>query len=506
MKYKHYFAVMLAFLAIGATSCSKDDPTPQIPPEVGFTSFGFYQEDNAAYLLNDFTVPTVSGTDVTVSVPEELYNDTVAMQSLKARFTTTANDSVFVETSTQQRIAQVSGQSINDFRLPVDYIIKEGQTSRRFTITLVARPSLALLGTYNDTCRDIKMTINPANGSPYFAIQSGKKAMDYGAIVSKWDGSFSTIGSENFASPTPATYGATGRIGSFDLAFTPSGTPYFAYADYTATLSNALSVQKYNGTSWDYVGTRGFSVQKSDYVAMGLAGETPVALYMNNNASSDATRRNLLITTYNASTWSDAIYMPNRPMVNGSIYAAYNSRTVNVGDTIYHGVANIASSSPFSIYKYVGGTWTAVIEGYTEEGAGSPSTYDFRMAVAKNGDIYVGIIYAVNDVSALRIKKYTKATGQWTNVGSAIAGYRYFDIAVSPTGVPYVFYQDGVQDLWIAGLNSSTHDWQQFPRLALKDQVNSSQIQLEINGSGEGYAAYLSAGTKKIQLWGFDTK
>lgn len=47
------------------------------------------------------------------------------------------------------------------------------------------------------------------------------------------------------------------------LAFSPAGTLYLAFKDWANT--NSLTVMKFEGNSWSYVGTPGFSTGASDF-------------------------------------------------------------------------------------------------------------------------------------------------------------------------------------------------------------------------------------------------
>ncbi len=71
---------------------------------------------------------------------------------------------------------------------------------------------------------------------------------------------------------------ASGTVKGIDVAIDSENNFYVAYAD--GSFGDKVSVMKYNGTEWSYVGQRGFTESSTDsYMAMTLHNESPCVVY-----------------------------------------------------------------------------------------------------------------------------------------------------------------------------------------------------------------------------------
>jgi hypothetical protein len=77
----------------------------------------------------------------------------------------------------------------------------------------------------------------------------------------------------------------------------PIGTPYVAYRD--ANNLYKLTVMRFNGTSWEVVGTPGFSDGQSYYMSLTLdSGDIPYVAY-----TDAANSWRLTVQKFNGSSW-----------------------------------------------------------------------------------------------------------------------------------------------------------------------------------------------------------
>ena len=94
--------------------------------------------------------------------------------------------------------------------------------------------------------------------------------------VRKWNGSsWEYLGTRGFAEASPGT--------PICLALDSSGTPYVAFSDYQNT--DKLKVMKYNGSSWETVGSAGFSEYEISSMALGIDSDIPYVVYQNYDES-----------------------------------------------------------------------------------------------------------------------------------------------------------------------------------------------------------------------------
>jgi hypothetical protein len=106
------------------------------------------------------------------------------------------------------------------------------------------------------------------NDIPYICYEDGGASGR--ATVMKYDGSWQYVGSQGFT-PGRAEYPSLHMY---------NGTPYVAYREINAsTQLHKASVMKYNGTSWEDVGTPGFSSGTADYNSLFVYSGTPYVAY-----------------------------------------------------------------------------------------------------------------------------------------------------------------------------------------------------------------------------------
>lgn len=471
MKLKSLFLSAGILLAGLLASCSKDEPEV-IVYEAEMTSFGFYVEDNEGLIVQDYEISPVTQTNITVLLPEE-----VDKSKLVARFTVTENDEVKVG-----NVAQQSGVTVNDFTVPVDYFVSEGTTNVKYTVTIGKAPAYvwtALPPVTGDSAVSLVMKVSPA-GTPYIAYKMDRELSDdeaLGVLVLK-DGAWSSLGKVS-----------EGRVGSYmDIAFNAAGMPAVSYVDYTNKISQQASVKVLSGTKWNFVGDTAATTNKVSYNTLNYVGDKLMLMATYDARDNVLARRELSVNTYGNGAWTYNATLPGR----ASDLVAYLQVSETMGDVLYLGVYNAVSPNSISVYKYANNNWTTLLDKWSDEKATAISLRDFDIAVNQQGDVYVAFSDNSNDgAEKSRVIKVDAETKQVTPVGNPITAATgsslKFDLALSPLGVPYLFYRNETNFPTVVSLDKDTQDW--TAPLVLEAN-EADDLYLGFAPDGKAYLAY----------------
>ena len=483
--------------------------TSAVAENAQLKSFGFYQADNAG-LAQDYvaTVPAlVAGTttyNVEIALPAS-----VNLSALVARFEVESGNTVTVD-----GVAQTSGVTKNDFEDPVDYMVRNsaGTNNVRYTIIVTEAADKAwkeatvldfkalsgdeaVTGVYSGAV----LAVSPKDNLPYVAF--GARGSDNKLTVAKnVDGAWSLVGSALF------TTIVNGSHFDFDIAL--DGTPYVAYGDQDATsLKGALTVMKFDGSTWSNVGDQGFFKVQAQYVGLAAADNGVAIDLVNNSASGDIARRSMGVATYNGSAWTtgESSLLPSGQGVyytkmggNGKIATLIS---VNRGavDGVNYG---------HNVFKYENGQWEALLTNYLESGATQTSIAagSFGTTVAPDGTIYAWTgddAPNTTKVYQVRLKKYDAAAKAWNTVAgntlpighdSGFESHISLDVAIAPDGTPFVAYNNysDQKKLYVMYLDPNTNQWSSAVQLA----ADASDVNIAFAANGVGYISYTDSDNK----------
>ncbi|MGV8118948.1 MAG: hypothetical protein AB2L14_04200 [Candidatus Xenobiia bacterium LiM19] len=276
---------------------------------------------------------------------------------------------------------------------------------------------------------------NAGTPVPYVAY------IDYGydsrSTVKKYNGnSWETVGADNEGLSTGQAYYTS--LAVYDNAGTP--VPYVAYQD--AGNSSKATVKEYNGTSWETVGTAGFSTGTAEYISLAIydnAGTpVPYVTYKDSGSSGKAT-----VKKYNGTAWETVGTAGFSTGQADSIsLVVYNDNGTPVPYVAYLDDGN---SGKATVMKYNGATWETVgTAGFSAENVAYTS-----LAIYDNAGTPVPYI-AYKDYGNIGKATVMKYNGTaWETVGTAgfSAGtVNYNSLAIYDNGgtpVPYVAYGDG---------------------------------------------------------------
>ena len=489
-KYVSAIAMMFAFAASAMAENAQ------------LLSFGFYQAENAG-LSQDYvaTVPAVAAGvttyDIEIAMPA-----TVDLTALVARFTVNEGNTVTVD-----GVAQTSGVTKNDFTDPVDYTVRNstGANNLRYTITVVeasgkAWTEMAVLNPatltgnaeFTGVYSGAVLAISPKGNVPYVAY--GARGVDNKMSVAKFEnGVWAQVGDALFSSAVNGSH--------YDFDVAPDGTPYVAYGDQdAASLKGALSVMKFDGSQWSYVGEQGFFKVQAQYIGM-AAFESGLAIdLVNNSKDGSIPRRSMGIATFDGSAWTtgESSLLPSEQGVymtkmggNGKVATLI---CVNRGkiDGVNYG---------HNIFKFENGQWESLATNFLEPGATQTSIAQgsFGTTVALDGTVYAWTGDDVPNTGTyqVRLKKYDAAGKTWNTVtgntlpighDGGFESHISLDVAIAPDGTPFVVYNNfnDQKKLYVMHLDPATAQWSASQLLA----EGASDVNIAFDTAGTGYITY----------------
>ncbi|MBH8557791.1 T9SS type A sorting domain-containing protein [Hymenobacter negativus] len=317
-----------------------------------------------------------------------------------------------------------------------------------------------------------------ANGDVYaggkFTQASGVPATN----VARWNGTaWSALGAGLYRS-------GGGASAVYALLAGPGGAMYaggnFTQAGGVAT----QGIAQWNGTAWSFLGTTTYNGVNSNVNSLALAanGDLYVGGQFTQAGAVNANR----IARWNGTTWSAlgaGIGSVGSDMVaalavasNGDLYAA--------GSFIRAG-----SVTANAIAKWNGTTWSALIANPSTGQGNGVNSYVYSLALAPNGDLYVGGIFTQAGLTAVsRVARWTGTT--WVALGTGVGtGLGVEALAVAANGDVYAGGQfgqaGGVPTENLARWTNSA--WASAPGTSQISGVNASVSALAIAPNGDVY-------------------
>ena len=464
------------FLMIALVSCAKkaDVWERKEVNEVKLLSFGFYEADNPGVLERDYIVSNLNNNNILLQMPVN-----VDRGALVARFTVSDNDVIKVGET-----AQKSGETANDFRIPVDYFLSDGNYNAKYTVTIAKGSDFiwrAIDFTVNDSATSVIMKVNPVTGLPYLMYsQSRPSSSDSRPAMAYLDG-------EAWVN----TQISDTRMGSnFDFTFNSAGIPYVSFPDYGTTPAQALTVKKLEGSAWSLVGaqtTTGVTGVKISYNSLVFADEAKLMSFTTYDAAGGGfARREFGYSVFENNNWLIGAKIPGRGTLN-----TFGSRPVEKNGVVYVSTLNPVNGNTITIYKYANNAWSTLLEAWRDPNATFINTGDFDMDVDDEGNVYLAFADNSNaSTYKYRVVKFVPGASMPTPLGSYIvAGSEYdLDFEISPDGVPYLFYRNDNNYPAIVSFDNETQDWS-VPHVL--ETATGEDLSLGFAPNGEAYANYI---------------
>jgi uncharacterized repeat protein (TIGR03803 family) len=255
-----------------------------------------------------------------------------------------------------------------------------------------------------------------SNDFPYVAYTDGANSSK--ATVMKWNGAtWETVGSAGFSQ---------GETGYTSLVLDSNNLPYVVYID--AANSYKATVMKWNGATWETVGSAGFTPGAVDLISLALdSNDLPYVAYRDSNLKAT-------VMKWNGATWEtvgSAGFSQGR--------ADYTSLALDSNDFPYVAYTDGANSYKATVMKWNGATWETVGSAGFSQGEG----YDTSLTINSNDFPYVAYTDGANSSKAT-VMKWNGAT--WETVGSAgftQGGVDSISLALDSNDLPYISYKDG---------------------------------------------------------------
>lgn len=492
MKQNFILATIFALMAL-AVACKPEskNETPVVPPP-SMTSFKFEVSRNPGIIMSDVE-GQINGQEISVALPK-----TADVTALVATFEVGEKNVVKVGSKVQE-----SGITVNDFTVPVDYIVSNSDGTKNAIYSVKVNRVAGewkLLATYSDLkVKSSVMKVNPVDGLPYIAFKENDitKPLTNSAgkmTVLKFGGeSFSVVGTVGFSEIMGNS--------DMDIDFDDAGSPLVTYKLKTGTKPG--TVMKFEGGSWKSLGAEtGSDVAAVQVKVAALSGKQVLMAQINSSKSNPYGRNAFVVSSYNGTEWAHANILPLEKNPVSKI-AMCNGKDAVYAALIYRGAVGGVKYG-HEVLQYKDGSWSSLRSNYLHEGAVQTGIAILDI-VASDGNVF--LITAddaeVNGEFHFRVEKY--ASGAWTAVGTPIPyvhgeTHDIARIAVAPDGTPYVAYYDfkNTKAVYVTEFDKDTKQWSDAVTVA-KESI--TDLCFNFSKAGIGYISFIDAnGAEKLYV------
>lgn len=246
------------------------------------------------------------------------------------------------------------------------------------------------------------LEFNPVSGEPYIAYRDVAAGF-YRLTVKKYhNGAWETVGNPGQGS---------GSIGYLSMAFDLiTGDPYVAFPELDfGTQQSELSVMKFNGTDWQYVGVPKFSVGSTSRVSIAFnpTNNTPYAAYVDYGVGAPSSGR-AVVKKFNGSAWE---------LVGTEGFSSQQISRISLDFTSL-GRAIVAYSDltglggEITVKSFNGASW----ENFGDNPIGS-NMHSLSMAIKKPANVPHVIYQSASDALKATVKKNNGVS--WENAGNS---------------------------------------------------------------------------------------
>lgn len=321
------------------------------------------------------------------------------------------------------------GKASFDATFPVDITVTNSKSELVEHYVLKIGKILEIVGVANPTYKEdnsnhgttVYTATSPSDGKAY-VLYNRKKITTPGSgdtaeaqesnnnlSVIKWNGSafeMVTSGLADNSSRQPVAV-------AFD--FDPSGTAYVLhYGEKTASI---MGVKKFNGTTWDIVGTQEFGEKVSTSFGdpeFWFDGGKPGFAIMGNGTNN---KREAYCCYFDGSEWKLNIGIAGLPTYKETTNS-YFYKAAPLTDTDQCYVVTSSNYQGYYLYSIKNNTWTKIVESFMPEGEtyGVPSNLTMRKG--PDGKIY--IFAALSAAHKMQIYRFNESTKTFETFADAL--------------------------------------------------------------------------------------
>ena len=380
-----------------------------------------------------------------------------------------------------------------------DYVVKVGKilgTQIKF-VSSFALPDSKMDGSFS-------FDVNPVTGEPCFSFLATPTGGVKTLYVAKWNGSaFEVVGGAGVTNTTAAAAPILFKVNA-------DGTPFVMFKSGDG-VKNLISMKKFDGAAWSFVGAAGFSETfTTSFGEPDLAFDNgnPFFVYTGNDKNS-AGYRNAILAAFNGSEWKNTptpfnglpVYGWNPEQASWGMF--YTAQVATKGNVSY--IVTSSNWSGYYVYKMENGALSNIIADFKPEGEqyGIPTSLD---AVAgPDGNIYV--LAASSAASQYNLYRIDEAAGKFVQIANTIQGSAgglgsvaegmAFGINPATGDIVGIFENaDGIPTFSFINNNGV---WEDFVPFAEDKYKNFPQIRF--SPAGDGYAAFTDNTNKNVQLY-----
>lgn len=312
---------------------------------------------------------------------------------------------------------------------------------------------------------DYSVTALDANNMPYVAFADGANSDK--ATVMKFNGtSWDIVGTAGFSTSS--------NVYNFSIVFDASNMPYVAYVGG----NNLIEVKHFNGTSWTNVGTSGLANQAEGLSFALDASGTPYVAYVDYGANYKTTVRKLV-----ANAW---VLVGNAGFTAGESYDT--SFAIDEQGTPYVVYRDDSNDGKATAMKFNGSAWVSVgpASGFSPDVA-----FYTSLSIDRAGTPYATFVDFYTDQPV--VMKFNGS--EWVMVGTPgfASGVLYSSsIALDGSGTPFIVYQDfdNNDKVTVKRFNGTSWTTVGEPGFSMGATTYTS---LDVDASGTPYVGFIDA-------------
>ena len=272
-------------------------------------------------------------------------------------------------------------------------------------------------------------------------------------------------------------------VGMLNLDLTSLGMPYIGYRDKVAgVFANRATVQKYNGSSWELVGSRSFStgeILKILRMAIGR-NDVPQVLFTEGSGG-QATAMN-----FNGNDWA----LVGVARFNGSDAGGGLDLAVDSLGLPYAAFMDLNHGNRATVMKFNGTVWEAV----GTPGFSGASAVTIRIALDANDMPYVAYTGESTD-QVMHVQKFDGARWDYVGASTGFSAGPAFNpvIAIAGSEQIYVSYRDGANDNKGTVQKWESGSWQTVGIAGFTPGLQEPDPFLSVSPDGTPYVTYTDA-------------